>query len=113
MALYDYDPRESSPNIDVEVRARRRFPVAHGRSPGLSPHSSPGAVGPGLAASLEGSVCAVTGVRELGRRRQGRGTAADQPRRRRGPGPRAGGRGRRHLPTSAFGDSPECLLEEN
>lgn len=37
MALYDYDPRESSPNIDVEVG---QLPAARSRSLGLSPHGS-------------------------------------------------------------------------
>lgn len=49
MALYDYDPRESSPNIDVEVRARVASPWLTARPP-ASPRMA--ALGPWDPASL-------------------------------------------------------------
>jgi hypothetical protein len=35
VALYDYDPRESSPNVDVEVPARRGFTLTRDDRPGV------------------------------------------------------------------------------
>lgn len=113
MALYDYDPRESSPNIDVEVRARVASPWLTARPP-ASPRMA--ALGRGTRPPcFSGGVCMCSnwcegvGPEETGKGHRGFAAslvaAAVQ-----GPVREAG---RRHQPTSALGDSPECLLEEN